>query len=86
VTAWGLLGVRYDHYDPDQDAREQQAVQVVPRDRSYGTLSILAMFRYEDARLTLQYDRNRNALGRGSDGAPTSLASDALTARAQWRF
>lgn len=86
VTAWGLLGIRYDRYDPDQDAREQQAVQVVPRDRSYGTLSLLAVFRYAEARLTLQYDRNRNALGRGANGAPTSLASDALTARAQLRF
>jgi len=86
LTRWGLVGVRYDHYDPDQDARERQAVQVVPRDRSYRTLSLMAMFRYGDARLTLQYDRNRNALGRGVDGVPTSLASDALTARAQLRF
>ncbi|HEY3253645.1 MAG TPA: hypothetical protein VGJ91_06840, partial [Polyangiaceae bacterium] len=86
ITAWGLVGIRYDHYDPDQDAREQTPVQVVPRDRSYSTLSLLAMLRYAEARVTLQYDRNRNALGRSSNGAPTSLASDALTARAQLRF
>lgn len=86
LTRWGLLGVRYDRYDPDQDAREQQAALVVPRDRSYSTLSFLAMFRYAQARLSLQYDRNRNALGRAENGAPTSLASDALTARAQLRF
>ena len=86
LTRWGLVGVRYDRYDPDQDAREQQALEVVPRDRSYSTLSLLVMFRYADARLSLQYDRNRNALGRSQNGAPTSLASDALTVRAQLRF
>ncbi|HYQ45410.1 MAG TPA: hypothetical protein VER11_25665 [Polyangiaceae bacterium] len=86
VTRWALLGVRYDFYDPDQDAREQRAVQVVPRDRSYRALSFLAMFRYAEARITLQYDLNRNALGRAANGAPTSLASDVLTARAQLRF
>lgn len=86
VTRWALVGLRYDRYDPDQDAREQQAVQVVPRDRSYSTLSLLVLFRYAEARLSLQYDRNRNALGRAENGAPTSLASDALTARGQVRF
>jgi len=86
VTRWAIVGVRYDFYDPDQDAREQQAVQVVPRDRSYRTVSFLAMLRYAEARLSLQYDLNRNALGRAANGAPTSLASDALTARAQLRF
>ena len=30
ITSSGLVGIRYDHYDPDQDAREQQAVRVVP--------------------------------------------------------
>ncbi len=86
VSAWGLLGVRYDHYDPDQDAREQQAAQVVPRDRSYSTLAFLGMFRYEEARISLEYEHNRNALGRDASGAPTTLKSDALTLRAQLRF
>ncbi len=86
LTSWGLVGVRYDHYDPDQDAREQQAAQLVPRDRSYSTLAFLGMFRYEDARLSLEYDHNSNALGRSASGAPTTLKSDALTLRAQLRF
>ena len=86
VTAWGLLGIRYDHYDPDQDASEQRVALVVPRDRSYSTLAFLAMLRYGQGRLSLEYDRNRNALGRDASGAPTSLASDALTLRAQLRF
>jgi hypothetical protein len=86
ITAWGLVGVRYDRYDPDQDARRQQPAQVVPRDRSYSTLALLAMVRYEAARLSIEYDMNRNALGRDVAGAPTNLKNDALTLRAQMAF
>ncbi|MEO8900920.1 MAG: hypothetical protein ABI488_04670 [Polyangiaceae bacterium] len=86
VSAWGLVGIRYDHYNPDQDASEQQAAQSVPRDRSYSTLALLGMFRYEQARLSLEYDHNRNSLGRDASGAPTTLKSDALTLRTQLRF
>ena len=86
ITAFGLVGVRYDRYNPDQDASEQQADQVVPRDRSYSTLALLAMLRYDDARLAVEYDINRNPLGRAANGAPTNLKSNALTVRAQVRF
>ncbi len=86
ITKWALVGVRYDHYDPDQDAREQQAIQVVPVDRSYGTLALLAMFRCGLQRLSIEYDKNWNALGRDQNGAPTTLKSDALTVRAQAAF
>jgi len=86
LTSWGLVGIRYDRYDPDQDAREQQAAQVVPRDRSYSTVALLALLRYDTARLSFEYDVNRNALGREASGAPTNLKSDAFTARAQVQF
>jgi hypothetical protein len=86
LTAFGLVGIRYDRYNPDQDAHEQQALNVVPRDRSYSTLALLAMLRYEGARLAVEYDHNGNALGRDASGKPTTLASDALTVRAQYRF
>jgi hypothetical protein len=86
LTAWGLVGVRYDHYDPDRDAREQQAAQVVPRDRSYSTFAVLVMLRYDTARLSFEYDFNHNALGRQANGAPTNLQSDAFAMRAQVQF
>ena len=86
ITAFGLVGVRYDRYNPDQDANELQVTQVVPRDRTYSTLALLAMFRYATARLAFEYDVNRNALGRDVNGAPTNLKGDAVTVRAQVRF
>ena len=86
LCSWAALGVRYDEYDPDGDAREQQAAQIVPRDRSYRTLALLALLRYEEGRLSFEYDRNGNALGRQANGAPTTLANDAFTVRAQVTF
>jgi hypothetical protein len=86
LTSFGLIGIRYDRYNPDQDAHEQQALAVVPRDRSYSTLAFLAMLRYDGARLSIEYDHNGNALGREPSGEPTTLASDTLTLRTQLRF
>jgi hypothetical protein len=86
ITAFGQVGIRYDRYDPDADSNEQKAAQVVPRDRSYSTLALFAMLRYDDARLALEYEFNRNALGRDANGTPTNLRSNALTLRAQVRF
>src|SRR5262249_28002384 len=37
LTPWAMIGVRYDQYDPDQDASEREAVRVVPVDRTYST-------------------------------------------------
>lgn len=86
ITAWALVGARYDRYDPDQDASEQRALNLVPVDRAYSTLALLAMLRYQKARLVVEYDRNANALGRDPSGAPTTRNDDALTLRGQVAF
>jgi hypothetical protein len=86
LTRYGLIGLRYDRYNPDADAHEQQPLEVVPRDRSYSTLALLGMLRYQTARLSVEYDRNGNALGRDASGKPTTLASDTVTVRTQLRF
>jgi hypothetical protein len=86
ITRWGMIGARYDLYDPNADATRQKAANVVPSDRTYATFALMAMLRYEQARLLLEYDHNRNPLGLGANGAPTTLADDALTVRAQVVF
>lgn len=86
ITRWGMIGVRYDHYDPDADASAQRGVSLVPVNRSYGTLALMAMVRYGDQRLLLEYDVNSNPLGISPDGSPTTLADNALTLRAQLVF
>jgi hypothetical protein len=79
-----LVGARYQRYDPDLDASEQRGVQVTPQDAHFAAWSLLVGARHGDAlRLVLQYDRNRNPLGRDPSGAVTTLPADRLTLRAQ---
>jgi hypothetical protein len=86
ITRWAIVGLRYDRYDPDADASEQRAIQLVPKDATFSTWAFTGALRYGPARLVLEYDKNGNALGRGVNGAPTTLKDDALTLRAQVTF
>ncbi len=87
LTQWGMVGLRYDRYDPDRDSNDLRGGVQVPLDSTYSTLAIAAAARYPGyGRLVLEYDHNTNPLGRRPDGTPTTLASDALTLRAQVQF
>ncbi len=86
LTKWGIAGVRYDRYDPDSDKDAQQALVRVPVDASFRTWSFMAGARFDKARVVLQYDLRRNALGRTDAGAPTTLADDSFTIRAEVGF
>ena len=82
-AAWGALGVRFDRYDPDADAGELRAGNLVPSDASLSTLAIGAALRHAHGRLILEYDHNTNHSGRSISGVPTNLADDAVTLRAE---
>lgn len=86
LSQWMLLGVRYDTFDPDADAREQKPFAVVPNDRSFSTWAFMATLRWKKSRLIAEYDRRKNALGRDDNGAPTTLADDSFTLRAAVGF
>lgn len=86
LTPWGMIGARYNLYNPNADATQQRPLNLVPINRSYSTLALMGMLRYHGARLLLEYDINRNPLGVGANGAPTTLADNALTLRAQLVF
>lgn len=86
LTKWGLIGVRWDTYNPDADAREQEPFALVPRDPSFTTWSFNATGRLGIGRLVAQYDRRSNSAGRDANGRPTTLADDAFTLRAEVRF
>jgi hypothetical protein len=86
LTKWAMVGARYDRYNPNFDASQQRAVNLVPIDRSYTTLALMGMLRYEGSRLLLEYDLNTNPLGVSASGAPTTLADNALTLRGQLVF
>lgn len=78
------VGVRYDEYNPDSDARRFSGINLVPRDASYRTLACSVAGRLGPARLLVEYDHRQNSLGRDVSGAPTTLADDALILRAEY--
>ncbi|CAN5755686.1 hypothetical protein BH11MYX4_BH11MYX4_06130 [soil metagenome] len=86
LTRWGLVGVRYDTFDPDADAREQRPFALVPKDSSLSTWTFMGQLRWKTARLIAEYDHRTNALGRDVSGAPTTLADDSFTLRAAVAF
>jgi hypothetical protein len=87
LTRWCAVGVRYDRYNPDLDAVDARAGQVVPKDQSYSTVAVTAAFLYRPAlRVLVEYEHNTNALGRDAQGVPTTLADDAFIARAEVSF
>lgn len=87
LTRHAQIGVRYDRYDPDADADEQVGPARVPVDVSFTTVSVAAAARLPPwGRLVVEYDHQRNALGRTQGGLPTTLNSDALTLRGEVVF
>ncbi|MBV8760961.1 MAG: hypothetical protein JO257_26945 [Deltaproteobacteria bacterium] len=80
---WALLGARYDHYDPDADASELRTGRVVPVNQTMSTLALTGALVAPHGRLILEWDHNRNHLGRSVAGVPMNLADDALILRAQ---
>ncbi|HEY7955610.1 MAG TPA: hypothetical protein VII38_09965, partial [Polyangia bacterium] len=87
LTRYALVGVRYDRYDPDSDARDQQGANLVPKDLTFSTLAVAVAGGWPPyVRFTLEYDHNTNALGRTPSGMVTTLGADVITLRGQVRY
>ena len=80
------LGVRYEYYNPDQDANEIAKQVPVSTNASYSTLAIIGGCSASWGRVLLEYDRNRNHSGIDVNGMPANLADDAVTLRGEVRF
>jgi hypothetical protein len=86
LTPWAMVGLRYDFYDPDRDATDTRVGRVFTRARDFETLALAAAFTTVYGRLVLEYDHNRNNLGRDLQGRPTNLKDDAVVLRGQVNF
>jgi hypothetical protein len=86
LGAHATVGFRYDHYNPDRDASDTQLGVVVPTDASYTTYAFVGALRAPSGRLIVEYDVNRNHLGRDTAGVPTTLKDNAVTIRGEVRF
>jgi len=80
------LGARFDRYDADRDAIDREGVDLVNIHKVFSTLAVMAAVRWSDARITVEYDHERNPFGRGDGGAPITRAADRVTLRAQVGF
>jgi len=82
----GLVGVRFDRYDADRDAAEREGIDFVQTHQVFSTLAVMASVRWTTTRVMIQYDHNRNPLGRNDAGAPSTVSADEITLRAQAGF
>jgi hypothetical protein len=86
IARHGIVGFRYDLYDPDRDRYQRIAGDLVPSDMRYQSWAIMAGLVSSWGRLALQYDVNRNHLGLSSAGTPGNLKDNAFTLRGEVRF
>jgi hypothetical protein len=84
VTRWGVVGLRFDYYNPNSNVFDKRGGGLIPYSEAIETVSPLVGLVLPDrARLLVQYDVIHNAYGRNSVGVPTSLADNVLTVRLQ---
>jgi hypothetical protein len=82
----GLVGVRFDRYDADRDATEREGIDFVQTHQVFSTLAVMASARWTNMRVLLEYDHNRNPLGRDDAGMPSTVSADEITLRVQAGF
>lgn len=83
VTKYGIVGLRYDFYDPNSDALDKRGGKLLPYSQSVKTWSPLIGLVLPHARLYAQYDLIDNKLARNALGVPEKLKSNTLTLRLQ---
>jgi hypothetical protein len=84
LTKWGVVGLRYDYYDPNFDASDQRLGKLLPFSEAISTWSpMVGLVLPDRARLVFQYDAIHNAFARTVEGVPTSLQDNVATLRLQ---
>ena len=81
-----LIGFRYDYYNPDRDSTDTQVAVLVPQNFIYQTFAFTAALTSPSGRLIVEYDVNRNHLGRDATGFPTNLKDNAFLVRGEAKF
>ncbi|HEX4336438.1 MAG TPA: hypothetical protein VH062_11030 [Polyangiaceae bacterium] len=84
ITPYGVVGIRYDLYDPNSDNTDSRGGKLIPRSQAIKTLSPLVGVTLPDrARLVFQYDHISDLLARDARGVPTDFKNDQWTLRFQ---
>jgi hypothetical protein len=84
ILRYGIVGFRFDYYDPNADFFDQRGGKLLPSSQAIKTFSPLVGLQLPDrARLLFQYDAVRDLLARDVTGVPTDLKNDRWTIRLQ---
>ena len=84
ITRYGVVGFRYDSYDPNADLLDARRGKLIPTSSEITTLSpLVGLILPDRARLVFQYDFVRDSLGRDNRGVPADLANNHWTLRLQ---
>jgi hypothetical protein len=84
IVRYGIVGFRFDYYDPNLDASDKRRGNLLPYSQAITTYSpLIGVVLPDRARLLFQYDAVHNALARSSIGVPTNLQSNVWTLRLQ---
>lgn len=84
ITRWGVVGLRYDFYDPNSNAFDKRGGNLIPYSEAITTISPMgALILPDRVRLIVQYDDIHNAYARTVLGVPTNLKDNVFTLRLQ---
>lgn len=84
ITPYGIIGFRYDFYDPNSDLTEQRRGKIEPVSLAMHTYSpLVGLVLPGRARLLFQYDFIDDKLARDSLGVPIDFANNQWTLRLQ---
>jgi hypothetical protein len=83
VGTYGLVGLRFDYYDPNSDIFDSRGGKLLPYSQIVKTWSPLVGTVVPHGKLYVQYDIIDNDFGRSSLGVPTKLNDNTVTVRLQ---
>jgi len=86
VGEHGMVGFRYDYYNPDRDSTDTQVAIIIPQSFIYQAYTVTAALTSTVGRLIVEYDVNRNHQGRDQAGLPTNLKDNAFFVRGEAKF
>jgi HAMP domain-containing protein len=84
ITEYGLVGFRYDYYNPNADFFEYRGPNLLPFSDAISTFSpLVGVVVPHRAKFLVQYDVIRNYLALDAQGVPANLKMNTLTLRLQ---
>lgn len=87
ITRYGLIGFRYEYYDPNSDLLDNRAGKQIPTSQRVRTCApLIALTLPEHARLVFEWDFTSDYMARNARGVPSDLRNNQWTVRLQGMF